>query len=211
MPRIGPRFLSYDAIWREVENFLGRYHSSKEIPVPIEEIVEFSLKINIIPIPNLLRTFEVDGFASSNLSEIYIDSYILERIPTRYRFTLAHEVGHIFLHRQIFEQVKIDSIDSWIEFYNGLDNFQRNGWELQGYNFAGLVLVPRGDLRSRVESILAQPTPFLRVAKSRRISRDKYLPYAMEELATQLAPIYDVSVQVVAKRLAFDKLETLVS
>ncbi len=210
MSKLGPGFLSYGSIWREAEKFLDRYHPSRQIPVPIEEIVEFGLKINIIPIPNLLRNFEVDGFTASDLKEIYVDSYVFERFQTRYRFTLAHEVGHIFLHRQIFEQVKLDSIDTWIEFYCALDDFQRNGWELQGYDFAGLVLVPRGDLKKRVGEILRKGMPSIDAAKKRRISRVKYLPYVKEEIATRLAPLYDVSVQVVSKRLDFDKLETLI-
>jgi len=34
-------FLSYDRLQAEVDDFLQTYHSSKTIPVPIEEIIEF--------------------------------------------------------------------------------------------------------------------------------------------------------------------------
>jgi len=75
-----------------------RLNPTRVIPVPIEEIAEFKLGVNIIPIPNLQKTFEVEGFISSDLQNIYVDQFILYERPTRYRFTLAHEIGHIFLH-----------------------------------------------------------------------------------------------------------------
>jgi Zn-dependent peptidase ImmA (M78 family) len=173
-------------------------------------MAEFGFRVDIIPIPNLQRDFEVDGYTSSNLKEIHVDEDVFLRFRTRYRFTLAHELGHIVLHRQIFEKARVSSIDSWIEFYDGMDDWARNAWELQGYNFAGLVLVPRSDLKKRTEEIIDQLNPSIQAAKERKFARKEYLRYASEQLASKLAPIYDVSVQVVSKRLDFDKLTRLI-
>ena len=65
----------------------------------IEEIVEFDFRINIVPVLGLQREFEVEGFTSGDLKNIYVDEYTYTDRITRYRFTLAHEMGHIVLHR----------------------------------------------------------------------------------------------------------------
>jgi hypothetical protein len=210
MPRMGIGFLSYDVIWQKAEEFLSKYNAERKIPVPIEEIIEFAFHINIIPVPNLASVIEVEGFTSSNLKDIYVDEGVYSHVPTRYRFTLAHEMGHIILHRRFFERVKINSIVSWMDFYDKLENFERNALELQAYDFAGLVLVPRANLKNHVQDILSRPIPSIKAAKNLKILRSKYLPYVIEELATRLAPIYDVSLQTMTKRLNFDKLSRLI-
>ena len=83
------------------ESFLSKYNPSRSIPVPIEEIVEIDLRLEIIPILGLLKAVQVDGFTSSDLKTIYVDQWVLSEVPYRYRFTLAHEVGHVFMHREI--------------------------------------------------------------------------------------------------------------
>jgi hypothetical protein len=98
LPPSSVRHLSYDQLRRQAEAFLTRYHASKRIPVPIEQIVEFGLKLDIVPIPGLEEAFEVVGFTSSDLSEITVDEYVYESQANRYRFTLAHEDGHVVLH-----------------------------------------------------------------------------------------------------------------
>ena len=44
-------FLPYDRLRVVAESFLNQHHSSGEIPVPIEKIVEFRLHLDIVPVP----------------------------------------------------------------------------------------------------------------------------------------------------------------
>ena len=46
-------FLPYDKIRPYAQLFLEKYHPTKTVPIPIEEIIEFELKMDIIPMPNL--------------------------------------------------------------------------------------------------------------------------------------------------------------
>lgn len=46
--------ISYEDIRNSADNFLKQYHPSREIPVPIEEIIEFQMGLDIVPIPGLL-------------------------------------------------------------------------------------------------------------------------------------------------------------
>jgi hypothetical protein len=89
-------------ISRKAEEFLKKYHPSLSPPVPIEEIIEFQFHIDIVPLHGLHRAFEVDGFTSNDLTTISVDAFVQESRPGRYRFTLAHEIGHGVLHRDFF-------------------------------------------------------------------------------------------------------------
>lgn len=77
--------LSYEQIRLQADNFLAQYNQSQKIPVPIEEIVEFSLGLNIIPLPGLQKAYETVAFISSDFKSIYVDKFVLENRERRYR------------------------------------------------------------------------------------------------------------------------------
>ena len=137
---------SYEALRKKADDFLRTYNPSGTIPIPIEEIVELEFNINIIPVLALQREFKVEGFTSSDLKNIYVDEYVYTDYLNRYRFTLAHEIGHIVLHRNLYSENLFSSIAEWKEFINSMTE-EEHGWlEYQGYAFDGLILVPRENL-----------------------------------------------------------------
>jgi hypothetical protein len=95
--RLLPPILSYRDLRRRAGDFLRTYHPAGTIPVPIEEIVEFRYRMDIIPVPGLQDAFEVDGFISSDLKAITVDASMQKHRQGRYRFTLAHELAHAVL------------------------------------------------------------------------------------------------------------------
>ena len=95
--------LSYENIREIAEQFLAVHWPSRTIPIPIEEIIELNLKINIAPLPNLWRDFRIDGYLNSNRNTICVDQYQYETLNEKYRFTLAHELGHYLLHEEIYK------------------------------------------------------------------------------------------------------------
>jgi len=50
-------YFSYTDIGKRAQNFLTEYHPSFEIPIPIEEIVDVKLGLDIVPINNLYKDF----------------------------------------------------------------------------------------------------------------------------------------------------------
>ncbi|MBI2478779.1 MAG: hypothetical protein HYV60_09140, partial [Planctomycetia bacterium] len=54
--------LSYDDLRRRADEFLTEHNPSRTVPVPIEEIIEFELGMDIVPTPGLHQFLEVDGF-----------------------------------------------------------------------------------------------------------------------------------------------------
>ncbi|PKK82074.1 MAG: hypothetical protein CVT49_15610 [candidate division Zixibacteria bacterium HGW-Zixibacteria-1] len=111
-------YLPYDRIRHLASEFLAKNNPDQTIPVPIEEIIEFKLNMDIIPFPRLKIDFNVDGFLANNMSAIYVDDYTMDNYENRYRFTLAHEIGHKFLHNEIFEELNIQSLEDWMNVIN---------------------------------------------------------------------------------------------
>jgi len=144
-------YKNHDHIEKVAADFLHKYHPKDTYPTPIEEIVEFKLGIDIIPIPGLHEIIEIDGFISSDLSNISVDEYVYKHRQGRYRFTLAHEVGHAIMHEGVYKHREFNTTGEWRDF---METFPENQWswlEWQANQFAGLVLVPKHHLEKRVK------------------------------------------------------------
>lgn len=178
--------------------------------MPIEEIIDLKLGVNIVPLPGIQKVFEVEGFTSSDLSTIYVDDYIYSNRPTRYRFTLAHELGHIVLHGDLFKQHSFDEVKDWIAFIQEIDDKDHSKLEFQGYAFGGLILVPPTHLKPLFKENLHKLNPLIKEAQRKGVFRERYLDYAKDNIAEVLAPLFDVSSDVMVRRIEFDSLEDLI-
>lgn len=74
-------YLPYDVLRERAEKFLGQYHPTREIPVPIEEIIEFQFQMDIVPEPGLREHFDVDSYITSDLEEIRVDEFVCRSRP----------------------------------------------------------------------------------------------------------------------------------
>ena len=191
---------SYDDLCKKADDFLRTHNPSAAIPVPIGEIVEFEFNINIVPVLALQREFEVEGFTSSDLKNIYVDEYVYTNYLNRYRFTLAHEIGHIVLHRNLYRTNRFSSIAEWKEFINSMTE-EEHGWlEYQGYAFAGLILVPR-------ENLIKHTNEWVKRIKGKDISIEKNWDFAWELITEHLVKAFQVSSSVKEKRLDKDGIK----
>jgi len=191
---------SYDDLRKKADDFLRTYNPTGTIPVPIEEIVEFEFNINIIPVLALQREYEVEGFTSSDLKNIYVDEYVYTDYINRYRFTLAHEIGHIILHRNLYGENRLSSITEWKEFINSITE-EEHGWlEYQGYAFAGLILVPR-------ENLIKHTNEWVKKIKGKKVSFERNWDFAWELITAHLGKAFQVSSSVIEKRLDKDGIK----
>jgi len=200
-----PVFKSPDRINIIAENFLSRYHKSRSLPIPIEEIIEFQLGIDIIPVPGLKDCFEsvgldIDAFISSDFKSITVDCYMQEHRENRYRFTLAHEIGHMLLHQDIYSQFHFSSIEDWLRTIKEIPLKDREMGEWQSNEFAGLILVPKSILKDEFEQAMEKS----------RVSFDVKNRAFLLHVAIKhhLAPLFCVSNEVVRIRLQNDNLIT---
>jgi Zn-dependent peptidase ImmA (M78 family) len=198
---ISAPILSYDDISKRAEDLLREYKRNKILPVDIEAIAEFNLGLNIFPFPNLQQTFDIEGFISGDLNVIYVDEFIYYQRPARYRFTLAHEIGHYVFHSDLIASFHPQSVADWSKFVLGIDE-ETYGWlEWQAYSFAAAVLVPRVSLKQNFRKELKLLQPKIDFIRSKGLSVESSQDYIVNAIATKLIGIYDVSADVLNKRI----------
>lgn len=202
-------YLKYSQIADESVNFLNQ-NNADSIPIEIEHIIEYNYGIDIIPLPGLLDLYGVDGFITHDFSSIYVDNFIYEHRKYRYRYTLAHEIGHLFLHKKYLDVYQFSNINEWKNFYNEMDQRDYAIMEFQGYAFGGLVLVPQLELKKYFTEYLPQVIPLIEQAQSKGVDRKNYSIYAKDALASYLSPIFEASTDVLNKRIDYDLLDVLI-
>ncbi len=168
MSIIPPR-ISKREIWNTVEEFRDKHEIlSQELPVQIIEFVEFTIALNINPRPHLRLKTDLDGFISKDMKSLYIDQdlYMSNKQENRLRFTFAHEVGHIVLHKQQIENAPFDSKEEWLKFRMNLKEEDDSWFEWQAHEFAGRLLVPQNELINEIEKLRNKIDQFRKVSIS---------------------------------------------
>ena len=73
----------------------------------------------------------------------------------RLRFSLAHEIGHLFLHRKAFEEANIGDVAHYLEWIND-HNGRKYSIEREANEFAGRLLVPVESLQQCFDQMLPE-------------------------------------------------------
>jgi Zn-dependent peptidase ImmA (M78 family) len=202
------RFLSYDQIAQSAREILKKYGYESHLPIPIEHIIDNILQLNIVPFPNLFADFEINAFVSSDLRKIYVDEYLYTNLDRQYRFTLAHEFGHIALHKYIYSNINIKSLEDWRQFRSGVNINEYRNLEIQANNFARLLLVPQLLLESNFNEQLKSLARSFKKAEIERVKRLDYLQFVIDTIAFNLVPIFQVDQQVIRIRIEKSSLAT---
>jgi Zn-dependent peptidase ImmA (M78 family) len=198
---ITPIKLSWSKIQEVAEEFRKDYIHNFDVPVAIEQIIEATMGVSVIPQEGLHDGCDMDGYISKDMHWIYVDKayydFHNEKFYKRIRFTIAHEIGHVILHRDIIDKIKFKSDEDWKSFRMSLQEESNNWFESQAQEFAGRLLVPVDQLiveyRKRRELILKSYAGW----NSKKINEEELFSIA----ASTIAPIFDVSAQVIEKRL----------
>jgi hypothetical protein len=146
-------YISKEEIWKVAEKFRKEYWQDATLPVDIEQIVENRLKLDIEPKHDLLNDLDIDAYLRIDLTGIVVDHncFMNERYINRLRFSLAHELGHLFLHKDTYSTFSIEDSETWKNFMSEIPDQQYGFFEYQANEFAGRVLVPRESLISELE------------------------------------------------------------
>jgi len=150
-----PRKLLWEEIRGKAEEFRRKYvHPHNLIPIPIEEILEFDLGIIPWPKKGLLQEIDVDGFLSNDLKYLFVDADIYDdpRQESRLRFTYAHEIGHLVLHKEEIQSCEFRTEEDWIHFREEMSEDDLFWFEQQAYEFAGRLLVPLDQLKLELKN-----------------------------------------------------------
>lgn len=192
-------FLSYPDLKQRAEEVLAQSSYHDVFPVEVELIVEKDFRIDIIPIVGLHHGFGIDAFISKNLREIRVDEYVLDNFEARYRFTLAHELGHHVLHPEIIASIPFTSISEWKDCMANFPEKQYGFLEYQANTFANALLVPQAELESRF---------FAMVDRIRQggLEPKEYPDECMETISTELGKQFRVSRMTMLIRLEKENL-----
>lgn len=129
-------YLTEDSIQRVIcDQVREAYPSGFRLPFDVEEFAEIKLglPIEFVDLPS-----GVLGWMSIQENKICIDTQ-LERHVERFRFTVAHEIGHFSLHRDFIQtDGKFLSTEETSHFYT--KNEKR--LEYQANLYASKILVP---------------------------------------------------------------------
>lgn len=197
------KWLKLEDIWDCAEGVRNRYWSSGKLPVDVEVIVEFKLKLGIDPEHNLMQKTDMEAYLRSDLTGIVVDHdhYMDEKFANRMRFSFAHELGHFFLHKDFYTMIVFESAEEWKEILLSLPDTEYRYFEYQANEFAGRLLVPREDLVQEIEKS---------VETLKRNNILEYLkgdPYAvLSGITPRLARIFGVSSDVIERRVDREKL-----
>ncbi len=99
-------FISQEEIDAQADYIYSNYWKNDSIPVDIELIVE---KIGLEIIPMDLPA-NVDAYLKLDCTGIVVNEtyFYNERSINRLRFSIAHELGHFILHRNIIENLNFE-------------------------------------------------------------------------------------------------------
>lgn len=200
--------LSREKIRDIAEEFRKEYVFDNSLPVDIEHVIEATMGINIIPVENLQKTCDMEGFISKDFKTIYVDEglYTDDRYYKRVRFTIAHEIGHLVLHRSSIDGVKFNNETDWISFRMGINNETLGWFETQASEFAGRLLVPIDQL---IESFRETRSVILKKHSSwnaRKIDNDELFSI----IALMICNKFDVSGEVIERRLRKENIMSLI-
>jgi Zn-dependent peptidase ImmA (M78 family) len=122
--------------------FLAQYNPRGTAPTPIEVMAE-RFGIEIIPVPNFR---DAQGHRTAALNND-VESVTIDENADRgvYRYALAHEIGHVFLHKTFIEEIAVagaNPIESWRGRLRKDDPETLSDLERQANIFARLVLLP---------------------------------------------------------------------
>jgi hypothetical protein len=195
-------FIAKERIWLEADRLRAEHPAGRSLPVQILDLAEFDLGLDLIPVDGLREELDIDALLMGDLSSILLDkrSFMSPRLEYRLRFSVAHEIGHLILHRDIFAGLQHVSAKEWFDYISAIPDAQYGWVEWQAYEFAGRLLVPPDTLREAFQTAVqtAQASGY-----ADWLAADEA---ALDYIATRIAPKFGVSAEVIAKRLRMEKL-----
>ena len=147
------KWIDKSELWSFADDIRKTYWPEGTLPINIEKIVEFRLNLLIKPKRGLFSSIDMDAYLEMDLTAIVVDYdfYMNEKFVNRLRFSFAHELGHFFLHKEMFAEFDIRTVEDWKNFILNISDYEYSSFEWQANEFAGRLLVPHSDLVLSIE------------------------------------------------------------
>jgi hypothetical protein len=143
------------SLWNIADEARIKYCPEATLPIDAEGIVELRLRLDIEPIENLLSAIDIDAYLKRDLSGIVVDDdcYMNDKFANRMRFSFAHELGHLFLHKDLYLKFGVISPGDWKDFILNVPENEYRSFEWQANEFAGRLLVPYPELEVEMKKV----------------------------------------------------------
>lgn len=91
-----------------------------------------------------------------DLKSILVDkrAFMSPRLEYRLRFSVAHEIGHLVLHRDIYAGLQHATAAEWFDYISAIPEGEYGWVEWQAYEFAGRLLAPPEPLREAFQAAI---------------------------------------------------------
>ncbi|MEW6250965.1 MAG: ImmA/IrrE family metallo-endopeptidase [Planctomycetota bacterium] len=188
-----PPTYSVPELERKASEFLAeQLGAAPAIPIDIDLLLERLPGVQLDYFRGLRDEHGLDGMVlrdcDSGLLWIYIDEDVADRLPTRYRMTVAEELAHILLHRRL-----IDSVSD-VAGFRELQRHRRCAEiERHAKRFAAALLMPGAAVVSLAEEIYPQLVKVVGYRDGTAIQK---------QLTTLMAKRFEVSTQTMGYRLS---------
>lgn len=156
--------------------------------VDIERLVLEKFKLNIETFVDLRRRWDAYAFIDTTGAVIFIDADLMNeaRLDRKYRFTLAEELAHFLIHRQLFANCR--TIEGRMKIEETLDERSRAYMESNAKALASAILMPKATVEPLVESLAGHLV-------------DAAGHILVDQLVSALAGEYDVNFQAAKRRM----------
>ncbi len=191
-------------VWKKVEELRNQYDLLKadRTPTDVFTFFEVDLQLDAIEFPSLTAKYRVEAAIKADFSGIYVDQEqykYMDRGPewklARLRFTVAHELGHYFMHQDVPQAEHFASLPDfarWNEDYGG----RKYTVEQEANEFAGRLLVPERRLRDGFDEFAEQA--------ERLIKNFTMNGQLRHQFAESIGPRFGVNAEVIEIRLDRD-------
>lgn len=185
---------TFDALELErlAREFLGQHFGSDIIiPVDVDLLVERVDGVDLDYWPGLRANHGIEGMIArdpkSGLLFVFIDDKLADTKPTRYRMTVAEELGHLVLHSKMTAQVQTPA-----DFKQLQQHYRWKQMERNAKRFAAAILMPGDALTLQAERL------YPRLVK---VAGYGNAPAILGQLAVTLAKKFEVSTLTMEYRL----------
>jgi Zn-dependent peptidase ImmA (M78 family) len=189
----------FNEIRELADKFRAEYWGSKSIPVDILMIAEENLDIQFIPIDSFKSNNDFEALLLDGGEKIVVDKkeYLDDRFLNRLRYSVAHKIAHKILHSELYDSFSYATVDEWIATIRAIPEDEYNWIEQQANEFAGRLLVPVSELKTKVGEHSASISLF----KSKYPDSD--INVLKDYVAESISKLFGVSSSVIIRR--FDK------
>ncbi|HUR47840.1 MAG TPA: ImmA/IrrE family metallo-endopeptidase [Candidatus Saccharimonadales bacterium] len=145
-----------ERIWQEADRLRAAHAAGSSLPVQVLDLAEFDLGLDLVPVDGLREQLDIDALLMGDLRSILLDkrAFMSPCLEYRLRFSVAHEIGHLILHRDIYAGLKHATAREWFDYISAIPEVEYGWVEWQAYEFAGRLLVPPEPLRKAFEAAI---------------------------------------------------------